>query len=141
MGVEGNHELTRSYGGPNAAIDTVFGPDHPTQIEVEPFASATLRGRRKEVPHSDTPFQFTARVKRLMPETGQELAEMVKGRPRVHIGFRQSGAKGALDRSVCLKRSSQYPQQNRQVPAGVKPVIEPSETLRVSPDVEIRNGL
>ena len=79
MRIERNHELPRLNAFPHAAIDAVFGTNHPTQIQVHALARASLRRPRKQEANTNASFQFASWIELLVAEAEERGSKLLEG--------------------------------------------------------------
>lgn len=85
VGIQGNHQLTRSHAGPHAAVDSILGPHHPSEIEVHALACAALRRTGKKESDADTFLQLTPWIKLFVAKAQENPGKAVQRRGRIRI--------------------------------------------------------
>src|SRR5262245_51631350 len=115
MRVEWDNQLTRLEPSPHAAVDAIGRTRHPTQVEVDPLARASLLRRRKEKAHTDPFLPFPLRVEVLDAKTEKQIREPADSDLRVGVLRLDASNERVLDRSEILQRAAHRPEQRAEI--------------------------
>lgn len=135
VGIDGHYQVSWRNTLPYSAVDPVVGTDHPPQEQVHALAGASPGRTREEIPHTD-PLPIAARIILFVTvgQCGPREAIQCLGRVVTPVGTRPDHRR--LDRTMVCKESTQDPEQYRQVPVVVPPVVESAECSPVALRIE-----